>query len=80
MNAHLGTKTRVKAVRQQHVSGVSANEVPLLWGRPKVELLDLLGDEGILNLPLLERLQQLDQQPGFEELTVDREALRTFCQ
>ena len=31
------------------------------------------------NLPLLERLQQLDQQPGFEELTVDREALRTFC-
>ncbi|CAE7038846.1 Serine/threonine-protein kinase Nek5 [Symbiodinium microadriaticum] len=45
----------------------------------QVELLDLLGDEGILNLPLLERLQQLDQQPGFEELTVDREALRTFC-
>ena len=44
----------------------------------QVELLDLLGDEGILNLPLLERLQQLDQQPGFEELTVDREALRTF--
>lgn len=31
-------------------------------GESQVELMDLLGEEGIQNLPLLERLQHLD--PG----------------
>ena len=29
---------------------------------PQVELMDLLGEEGIQNLPLLERLQHLDRE------------------
>ena len=33
---------------------------PFSSSSPQVELMDLLGEEGIQNLPLLERLQHLD--------------------